>query len=427
MMEKTGRKENALNRRELSMLPRSLCVYDLADDPVMRALQELLDAEEERAVISAWSRFFQALCAGKASHNLAGYLGGQVLLSDNLFTRAAACGTADALPRNIKDAVLQDLRKLERLAKLESEALILCCFPEYKEVLSSMGQWKTGEAPAPLRGDWASCYNGLCAHYKTNGYGVFAKYHAFVWRSEGNEGRIVPVTSSNPIKLSELKGYERQRQEVIDNTESFLLGLPANNTLLYGDRGTGKSSTVHAMLNTYAGRGLRLIEMPKSGISQFPLLLEQLMDSPMKFIVFIDDLSFDSDDDSFAQLKAALEGSVSARQKNTIIYATSNRRHLVRERFSSREGDEVHRGDTMQEQLSLSDRFGLSITFVNPDRQKFYDILDAMVEDRGLCVDVDYLHRKAEQWSLERGGRSPRVAKQFIDLVESRVRRQMEW
>lgn len=171
-----------------------------------------------------------------------------------------------------------------------------------------------------------------------------------------------------------MKNYELQRNKVIDNTESFIAGHPANNVLLYGDRGTGKSSTVHAILNEYWQKGLRMIEIPKSAVADLSLIREQIADSPMKFIIYIDDLSFDSNDTSFSELKAALEGSLSGKQPNTIIYATSNRRHLIKENFSDREND-VNKGDTMQEQLSLSDRFGLTITFLNPDKRNILILL----------------------------------------------------
>ena len=226
--------------------------------------------------------------------------------------------------------------------------------------------------------------------------------------------------------LSDLKNYELQRRQVIDNTESFVNGYPANNVLLYGDRGTGKSSTVHAVLNEYAPQGLRMIEISKSDIPDLTLIREQLAESPMKFIIFIDDLCFDSHDDSFGELKAALEGSLSGRKHNTIIYATSNRRHLIKESFSDREND-INRNDIMQEQLSLSDRFGLSITFINPNKKDYLDIVEKIAQDRGLNVNLDRLFLVAEQWASKKGGRSPRCARQFIDFVESAEKRGREW
>ena len=191
--------------------------------------------------------------------------------------------------------------------------------------------------------------------------------------------------------------------------------------LLYGDRGTGKSSTVKALLNEYASKGLRMIEMPKEFLRQLPDLTGYLAGLPMKFIVFIDDLSFSSDDDHFAALKAVLEGGLASRPDNVLIYATSNRRHLLRETFSDRSGDEVHHADTVQESVSLSDRFGISLTFLLPDKQRFLEIVEQIAHDRGLDVERDVLLQAAERWALERGARSPRYARQFVADAQARL------
>ena len=169
-----------------------------------------------------------------------------------------------------------------------------------------------------------------------------------------------------------------------------------------------------------------MIEIPKSTVSELTLIREAIANSPMKFIIYIDDLSFDSNDSSFGELKAALEGSLSGKQANTLIYATSNRRHLIKESFSDRQ-NEINKNDIMQEQLSLSDRFGLTITFINPDKKNYLEIIEKICDDRGLDVDKEHLFFKAEQWATRRGGRSPRCAKQFIDYVESCELRGKEW
>ena len=255
--------------------------------------------------------------------------------------------------------------------------------------------------------------------YRENGCGMYARYRAFIWRDHG----IHPVEHPDRTTLRDLKGYEIQRRMAIDNTVAFLVGLPANNCLLYGDRGTGKSSTVKAILNEYYTRGLRMIEMPKESLMDFPRLVDQIAPLPMRFILFIDDLSFSSQDDTYAALKAVLEGGLAARPAHTLIYATSNRRHLVRETFSDREGDEVHKGDTIQESLSLADRFGLSIRFSVPDKWRYLEIVRQLAVQRGLEDHLDELEGPAERWATERGGRSPRCARQFIDDAEARIRR----
>ncbi|MFQ9952065.1 MAG: ATP-binding protein, partial [Clostridium sp.] len=224
-------------------------------------------------------------------------------------------------------------------------------------------------------------------------------------------------------ELRSLKGYEIPRSLVEDNTVAFLEGLSCNNCLLYGDRGTGKSSTVKALLNAYYPKGLRMVEMPKERLCDFPQLVDQIAALPLRFIIFIDDLSFSQQDDTFAALKAVLEGGLAARPENALIYATSNRRHLLRECFSDREGDEIHRSDTIQESLSLADRFGLSVNFSVPDKSAFLDIVHALAKERKLVIAEDELESGAERWALERGGRSPRCARQYIAMIESRMKR----
>ena len=232
----------------------------------------------------------------------------------------------------------------------------------------------------------------------------------------------MPVEHPDRTNMSDLKGYDLQRGMVVDNTVAFLKGLPANNCLLYGDRGTGKSSTVKAILNTYYTQRLRVIEMPKESLMEFPQLVDQIAGLPMKFIIFIDDLSFSQQDTTYASLKAVLEGGLAARPQNTLIYATSNRRHLVRETFSDRAGDEVHRGDTIQESLSLADRFGLSVNFMLPDKARYLEIIGKLAEQRGLEAYLPELEMLAERWATARGGRSPRCATQFIDAAEAAIR-----
>ena len=285
-----------------------------------------------------------------------------------------------------------------------------------------MPKWETGKAVKPLDKHWENQIDELSEFHKENGYGMFAKYIAFTWRNHS----LFPIAGTDSIKLSDLKSYEIPRQKVVDNTESFVNGYPANNVLLYGDRGTGKSSTVHAVLNEYAKSGLRMIEISKNDITDLTMIRELIADSPMKFIIFIDDLCFDSHEDSFGALKAALEGSLSGKRANTLIYATSNRRHLIKESFSDREND-INKNDIMQEQLSLSDRFGLSITFVNPSKNDYLDIVAKLAEDRNIDVDKEKLFLVAEQWASKKGGRSPRCARQFIDFVESAEKRSKKW
>lgn len=394
----------------------ALCVYDLWDDEIYTGLFELLNSAEEYAV-GAYSDFCKLILnAGSVKEHISKC----ILTNNNLFTKAACGGFAD---EKIIEAAKSDLSKLEEIAGITADDIINSIEnDEIKEILNTLPKFEIGNAVAPLDNNWENKIEDLIEYHKINGYGKFAKHIAFTWRNS----ELCPVTSIDPITLSDLKNYEVQRQKVIDNTESFVTGHPANNVLLYGDRGTGKSSTVHALLNEYHNRGLRMIEIPKSTVSELTLIREAIADAPLKFIIYIDDLSFDSNDSSFSELKAALEGSLSGKQANTLIYATSNRRHLIKESFSDRQ-NEMNLNDIMQEQLSLSDRFGLSITFINPNKAEYLDIVKKIAADRKLNADEEKLCFKAEQWATRRGGRSPRCAKQFIDFAESCINRGKEW
>lgn len=398
----------------------SLCIYDLKADEVIASLLDLLMNLENETALSKQSIFFNKVSSHKS---LKSYISKLILTDDNVFTMAASANGAKNLSAAVISGVKSDLMKLEAIAEVTANDILAAVKNEdIKEILSTMPAWETGEAAFPLKENWDNQLDSLIKFHKKHGYGLFAKYIAFTWRNHS----LFPISATDPITINDLKNYELQRQKVIDNTESFVNGYPSNNVLLYGDRGTGKSSTVHAVLNEYAGEGLRMIEISKGDISDLTLIRELLADSPLKFIIYIDDLSFDSREDSFGELKAALEGSLSGKKHNTLIYATSNRRHLIKENFSDREND-INKNDVMQEQLSLSDRFGLSITFVNPDKKDYLDIVDKIASDRGLDVNAEKLHLVAEQWASRKGGRSPRCAKQFIDFVESAEKRKKQW
>ena len=192
------------------------------------------------------------------------------------------------------------------------------------------------------------------------------------------------------------------------------MGRPAANALLYGDAGTGKSSTVKAIANHLFDRGLRLIEIRKNQLLLLPKVMGEIGKNPLKFIIFIDDLSFNKNDDQFSMLKATLEGSASARAANAVIYATSNRRHIVKESFAEREGSDVHRNDTVQETLSLSERFGLTVLFAKPEKKLYLEIVNELAARNGVVADPEELARAAEEFALRRGYRSARCAEQFI-------------
>ena len=284
------------------------------------------------------------------------------------------------------------------------------------------GPGRRAGLPAPVGDldlDLPAAYAQRMSEVGKKGYGMFAKHHVFTVEN----GKLVPVKYPDPQRLSELPGYEKEREKVIANTRALLAGMPANNVLLYGDAGTGKSSSVKAIANEFAPEGLRLVEVKKNQLYQIPDLMDKLAANPLKFILFIDDLSFTANDDNFAALKAILEGSVGGRARNIAVYATSNRRHLIKETLTDRTGDDIHEADTRQELMSLSARFGLTVTFQRPEKARFETILEELAKQHHVDMPMDQLLVKAEAFAIRAGGRSPRVAKQFIEQCEAGVQK----
>ena len=397
------------NIEKLKFYIDSLCIYNIGEDGVIKKLYALLENAENDCVFKCYSEFFNSLT--NQWDSLRHYVSTLILFDDNVFSRAAASGKAEALCQSVIQGVKSDLEKLDAISEITAQDITN---DKNAEILKTLPAWEIGESVEVLSCGIKNGFEALKQYHRNNGYGAFAKNCAFTWRNK----EFVPITSIDKIRLSDLKNYELQRNQVVENTLAFLEGLPANNILLYGDRGTGKSSTVHAILNEYKNRGLRIIEISKGDINDLTLIREKIADNPMKFIIFIDDLSFDKKEDSLSQLKAALEGTLSKREDNALIYATSNRRHIVKENFTDREND-VHTGDTIQEELSLSDRFGLAVNFLNPDKSNYLDIVKKIASDRDFEWDEEELLNGAEQWARRRGGRSPRCAKQYIDYLEA--------
>ena len=246
------------------------------------------------------------------------------------------------------------------------------------------------------------------------GYGIFSASGMF---RVLEDGEISPIVSADTIDTGAFIGYEEEREKVLANTRAFVEGKPAANALLCGDAGTGKSSTVKAVANAFFSEGVRLIELRKDQLALLPAVMAKISGNPLKFILFIDDLSFNKNDDCFSMLKAALEGSASVTAPNAVIYATSNRRHIVKESFSDRDGDDVHINDTLQETLSLSERFGLVVYYSKPSKALYLEIVRGLAKKRGLQTDEKELERSAEEFALRKGSRSARCAKQFVESL----------
>ena len=259
--------------------------------------------------------------------------------------------------------------------------------------------------------------------YRNYGVGKFGLNKAFRVTHEGEKMVLAPITHTSDVQLEHLIGYETQKQQLIDNTEAFVEGRPANNCLLYGDSGTGKSTCIKAILNRYYDQGLRLIEVYKHQFQDLSTIIEQVKNRNYKFIIYMDDLSFEEFEIEYKYLKAVIEGGLEVKPDNVLIYATSNRRHLIRETWSDRSDmsqDELHRSDTMQEKLSLVARFGVSINFMRPQKKAFDEIILGLAkENPEITLSEEEILMQANAWSIRNGGYSGRVAEQFITHLKS--------
>lgn len=270
-------------------------------------------------------------------------------------------------------------------------------------------------------------YEYISSFYKTYGVGKFAMYKAFKIGSCGHTVDIMPISVTEDIHLNDLVGYEHQKKELIKNTEDFINGYKANNVLLYGDSGTGKSSSIKAILNEFSSRGLRMIEVYKHQFSDLQEIIQQVRNRNYKFIIYMDDLSFEDYETEYKYLKAIIEGGLEANPHNVLLYATSNRRHLIREKWSDKDDrdDDLHTNDTVQEKLSLASRFGLTILYISPNKKEFNNIVRVLAEKNNILLPEEELFLEANKWEMRHGGLSGRTAQHFITYLKTRITRQI--
>ncbi len=256
---------------------------------------------------------------------------------------------------------------------------------------------------------------GLLAYYTQYGYGDLASSEAFYWDTA--QKRIIGIPHFTSMHLDDIIGYAHQKEQLIGNTQAFLANKPANNVLLVGARGTGKSSAVKALASEYAAQGLRLVQITKQQIAEFPAILEVLQAYTSKhFIIFLDDLSFEPTDEEYKYLKSVIEGGIFPQPENVLIYATSNRRHIIHEdpRLHDNQLDDVYRTDSINETISLSDRFGLIINYYSPDQKEYLAIIDHMLRKEGITLSPEELRIAGVRWEMTHSGRNGRTAKQFV-------------
>lgn len=361
----------------------------LADNPLIASLLEY----SEKVSTESFNDFLSQVYSAGAEENLLSAVQKLILCDVNAFSKKCAEGGTPS--KYLEKAYTYDLKII--FSALGS--------------LSKRGEFRMGKPLSVFNEEVDYIIYDLEDFYRKNGCGQFIENKAFYYDGD----KILPITNVDGVTLSGLKNYAAEKSAIVNNVEDFLNGLPFSHMLLYGDRGTGKSSTVHAVLNKYGERGLRLIEIEKRHLGDIGKIRREVAFQPLKFIIFIDDLTLSEQDEKASSLKAAIEGSVSG-GNNVMIVATSNRRHILRENLSDRENS-IHPTDSMEEQLSLSDRFGLTVMFSSTDKAEYLSIVRQLAADKKLTTPTAELEAYAERWALEYGVRSPRRAKQFVDFA----------
>ena len=367
---------------------------------------------------------------GNLYHNFLGFI---LANNENVFTKAseilgAPQGSINQIAMHdfeiFKSLMDYDITKIDKTLHTDAISMVI----EYKnggrtsKVFNKRIRDRICELTKELENsiELSDYYRHVTDFYESYGVGKFGLNKAFrLICNEGEDTKIVPVTSIEHVYLDDLVGYELQKKKLIDNTEAFISGKKANNCLLFGDAGTGKSSSIKAILNEYYGQGLRMIEVYKHQFNRLSDVIETIKDRNYKFIIFMDDLSFEEFEIEYKYLKAIIEGGLGKKPNNVLIYATSNRRHLIRETFKDKEdrAEDVHTSDTVQEKLSLAARFGVQIYYGAPDKKEFENIVKVLAEKYGIKVNEKDLYLEANKWEISHGGLSGRTATQFINYM----------
>lgn len=376
-----------------------LCAFKkLRDDIIFKSFVELLknslaknNLEEN---IKSYCDFVFAL-KNQGYNDFSKYLTDNILNCENIFDEIQ---------------IEKELKILTSISKIKSEDIknfLSQKFPNYKDMFENLPHFSNNGIEI--------YYEEMKSKVQKDG-DIYKNNHAFIF---DNDFELKPVDIKENISFRALKGYVEQKKVLYDNTKALLKGSKVNNILLYGDAGCGKSSSVRALLNEF--EEIKMVQIFKNNLMNLDKLFLKLKSLPHKFIIFIDDVTFDEGDDSLSCLKAILEGSLIQCPQNAVIYATSNRRHLVKQTFSTRLGDEIHLKDTINEITSLSERFGINLFFSKPSNDEFNQIVIELARDNNLQIDDKTLIEKAQRLALIKGTRSPRIAKQLIDNLVAHI------
>lgn len=407
---------------------QELCVCrPILEDALIGDFLHFLENPEDASRVYAFAAGLieQAESLGLSGNVLRAYFLHALAQTENTFAHTAE-EASGKVGKSLRRAFVRDMEILADVFHEPPSAMLpLDLLDDYEPTTR-----RTNEALAFLHEHMSKASSAedaadaFLAFYQRYGCGEISSCKAFAWNDK--ERRLQGVEHFEALPLADVVGYDRQKKQLTDNTEAFLEGRPANNVLLIGARGTGKSSSVKALAHEYYSRGLRLVQLAKSQLGELPRILASLRKFPSKrFILFLDDLSFEEFETEYKYLKSAMEGGVEARPKNVLIYATSNRRHLIKETWRDRDQaeNELYRQDSMNETTSLSDRFGLVITFLAPDQEQYLAIIAHYLEKEGVRLAPEELRILAHRWDLEHSGRSGRTAQQFVVHYLGQVRK----
>ncbi len=425
----------------MTRIEECILYRDFSEGEVLNKMTQMLEAHERREEMEPYRSWFYE-CLGKLVgmagaygfsgnlwHNYLTYL---LVNKENAFS--TACEIVGHVEGSINQMALHDFVRFKELYDYDIRVLddifesgdchIICEYQNTggntklfnKRLRDRIAELSVRLAKAE---DDREFMEDMIAFYKDFGVGKLGLHKAFRIDRVNGKAEIIPITNIAHVHLDDLVGYEIAKKKLIDNTEAFVEGRKANNCLLYGDAGTGKSSSIKGILNQYYDQGLRIIEVYKHQFQDLNEVIAQIKNRNYKFIIYMDDLSFEEFEIEYKYLKAVIEGGLEKKPDNVLIYATSNRRHLVREQFSDKEGrrDDLHSSDTVQEKLSLVSRFGVTIYFCGPDKKEFQNIVRTLAQRNGVEMDEDTLLLEANRWELQHGGLSGRTAQQFIDYL----------